>query len=83
MSVPPPLGETLGAIELGVLFSSILYGAMVLQVFHYHLLGSSAKDGILIKGLVSRGLIVLSYVSFVLLIISSLLALTIYSRFIQ
>jgi len=34
-AVLPSLGPTLGALVLGVLFSSVLYGISLLQTFNY------------------------------------------------
>ncbi|EIM85250.1 uncharacterized protein STEHIDRAFT_59312 [Stereum hirsutum FP-91666 SS1] len=41
------LGQSLGAIELGILCSSILYGAMLVQVYNYYQL--RFKDSLFIK----------------------------------
>ncbi|EIM90638.1 uncharacterized protein STEHIDRAFT_107411 [Stereum hirsutum FP-91666 SS1] len=43
----PSLGETLGAIELGVLFASILYGVLLVQVYNYY--QRNFTDGLSVK----------------------------------
>ena len=37
MSNPPsPLGPTLGLLELGALFSTVLYGTVLVQTYNYY-----------------------------------------------
>lgn len=45
-----PLGITLGAIEIGVFFATVLYGVLSGQVYNYS--QHKFKDGVLIRVLV-------------------------------
>ncbi|KAF5317587.1 hypothetical protein D9758_018465 [Tetrapyrgos nigripes] len=45
---PPDLGTSLGAIELGIMFSSVLYGVVVIQSYKYYQ-ASFKKDSALLK----------------------------------
>lgn len=49
-SLPSLVGQALGAVELGVLCSSILYGVMLVQTYNYYQL--RFKDGPFIKSIV-------------------------------
>lgn len=51
----PSLGETLGAIELGVLFASMLYGVLLVQVYNYY--QRNFTDGLSVKILVTGRLL--------------------------
>ena len=46
------LGLSIGAMELGVLISSVLYGVTTVQVYIYH--KNSIHDSLLIRALVGR-----------------------------
>lgn len=49
------LGDTLGAIELGVLFAAVLYGVLLVQVYNYY--QQHFNDGIWVKSLVKFSLL--------------------------
>jgi len=48
----PSLDASLGSLELGVLFSTLLYGVMIVQCYTYYQAGF--KDAWLVKALVRK-----------------------------
>jgi hypothetical protein len=53
MSFDKPLGQVFGAIEIGVLVSSVLYGATCVQTYLYALTRSAENDGRVFKSMVA------------------------------
>jgi hypothetical protein len=53
MSFNKPLGPIFGAIEIGVLLSSVLYGATCVQTYLYALTQAAERDRCLFKVIVA------------------------------